>query len=150
MSWQPELTVAAIVMRDDRFLIVEERIRGQRVFNQPAGHVEAGETLIQAVVRETAEETAWQFTPTHLVGVYLWQRPKSTRTTIRFAFAGTVGHHAPGQALDAPIIAIHWLRGDELRQRTAQLRTPLVLRGIHDYLSGQRWPLEAIVDLRGL
>ena len=136
MSWQPELTVAAIVMRDDRFLIVEERIRGQRVFNQPAGPVEAGETLIQAVVRETAEETAWEFTPTHLVGVYLWQRPRSARTTIRFAFTGTVGHHAPGQALDAPIIAIHWLSGEQLKQRAAQLRTPLVLKTASSAMRG--------------
>jgi len=143
MSWKPDLTVAAIIEREGRFLLVEERIRGQRVFNQPAGHVEDRETLLDAVIRETLEETAWHFAPEHLLGIYLWRAPGSGRTTLRLAFIGSVADHDPARALDPPILATHWLTRQEIQSRTSALRSPLVLRCIEDYLSGRRLPLAA-------
>jgi 8-oxo-dGTP pyrophosphatase MutT (NUDIX family) len=143
MSWKPDLTVAAIVEREGRFLLVEERIRGLRVFNQPAGHVEDRETLLAAVMRETLEETAWQFTPEYLLGVYLWRAPHSGRSTLRLAFIGSVSDHDPMRALDPPVLATHWLTRDEIYARSAALRTPLVIRCIEDYLGGRRLPLAA-------
>ena len=146
MSWKPDITVAAIVASDGRFLIVEEQIRGQRVFNQPAGRVEAGESLLAAVARETLEETAWNFEPEWLLGVYPWRSTTRPSSSLRFAFTGRVHGHDRGRALDSPIIAAHWLSRDELLAPDRLLRTPLVLRCIDDYLAGQRLPLSAIND----
>jgi 8-oxo-dGTP pyrophosphatase MutT (NUDIX family) len=146
MSWKPDITVAAIVAQADRFLIVEEQIRGARVYNQPAGRVESGESLLAAVVRETLEETAWQFEPEWLLGIYPWRSASSTRSSLRIAFTGRVHSHAPARALDPPVIATHWLRREELLAPERTLRTPLVLRCIDDYLAGRRLPLWAIND----
>lgn len=146
MNWRPDITVAAVAVRDQRFLTVEERIKDHAVFNQPAGHVEVGESLLAAVVRETREETGWQFTPEWLIGVYLWRNPRARHDTVRFAFAGSVAAHDAGQPLDAPIIATHWLTRAELAARGAQLRTPLVLRCIDDFVHGPRLPLAALVE----
>src|SRR5882757_426475 len=99
-SSKPEITVAAITESNGRFLVVEERINQRLVFNQPAGHVEQGESLLTAVIREVREETAWRFDPASLIGVYLWQSPESGITTMRFAFSGIVDDHQPQQALD--------------------------------------------------
>jgi 8-oxo-dGTP pyrophosphatase MutT (NUDIX family) len=143
----PEITVAAITETDGRFLVVEERINRRLVFNQPAGHAEPGETLLEAVVREVREETAWLFTARELIGVYLWRSPETGRMTKRFTFTGTVADHRPDQALDDGIIATHWLTQAELRGREPQLRSPLVLRCIEDYLAGRRHPLEAAAAL---
>ena len=148
MSWKPAITVAAVIERDHRFLIVEENIDGRRVYNQPAGHVEIDEAPLDAVIRETREETAWQFRPTALVGIYLWRKPNTSCDTLRIAFTGTLGAHDPAQPLDQPVIAAHWLTRDELLARAAQLRTPLVLHCIDDYLAGQRAPLATVTDLR--
>lgn len=145
MVWKPDVTVAAIIERDGRFLLVEERIRGHLVFNQPAGHLEDGESLIQAVVRETLEETAWSFRPASLVGVYLW-RSQRGHTTLRFAFTGSVDHFDAGRVLDPPVQATHWLTRQEVLQRRAQLRTVLVTRCIDDYLAGKRLPIEALCN----
>jgi len=147
MKWHPDLTVAAIVERDGRFLMVEERIGGARVLNQPAGHVEDGEALLAAVCRETREETAWAFEPAWLLGVYFWRNPGNRRTTVRFAFAGHVAGHDPGQPLDSPVIATHWLTAGELRAQEQRLRSPLVLRCIDDYLAGRRYALDAINEV---
>ena len=98
MGWKPDITVAAVVERDGRFLCVEERIKGRLVINQPAGHVEPGEDFIAAVIRETLEETAWQLEPEALLGVYTWQAPGGGRSTLRFAFTGQVHGHDPGAA----------------------------------------------------
>jgi 8-oxo-dGTP pyrophosphatase MutT (NUDIX family) len=144
MSWKPDITVAAIVADADRFLIVEERIRGQRVFNQPAGRVENGETLLAAVVRETLEETAWHFEPEWLLGIYPWHSTSSARSSLRFAFTGRVGAHEPDRRLDPPVIAAHWLQREQLQEPSRVLRTPLVLQCIDDYLAGRRLPLAAI------
>ncbi len=146
MSWKPDITVAAIVEADGRFLIVEEQIRAQRVYNQPAGRVEERESLLAAVARETLEETAWHFEPEWLLGVYPWRSTTSTSSSLRFAFIGRVHGHEPRRALDAPIVAAHWLRRDELLAPALILRTPLVLRCIDDYLAGRRLPLTAIND----
>ncbi|MCC7461535.1 MAG: NUDIX hydrolase [Gammaproteobacteria bacterium] len=147
MKWQPDLTVAAIVERDGRFLLVEEHIGGACVLNQPAGHVEDGEALLAAVCRETREETAWTFTPEWLLGVYFWRNPRTRRTTVRFAFAGNVDGHDASQALDAPVIRTHWLTAGEIRAQQPRLRSPLVLRCIDDHVAGRRYALAAINEV---
>ena len=143
----PEITVAAVTEADGRFLVVEERIERRLVINQPAGHVEAGETLLEAIVREVREETAWLFTARDLVGIYLWRHACTGRMFKRFAFAGTVTDHRDGQPLDEGIVRTHWLTYDELRRRERQLRSPLVLRCVEDYRTGQRQPLAPIAAL---
>jgi 8-oxo-dGTP pyrophosphatase MutT (NUDIX family) len=143
----PEITVAAVTETDGRFLVVEERIDRRVVINQPAGHVEPGETLLEAVVREVREETAWLFTARELVGVYLWRSPDTGRMTKRFTFTGAVADHRPDQPLDDGIIATHWMTQAELKGREPQLRSPLVLRCIEDYLAGRRQPLGATAAL---
>ena len=143
----PAITVAAVAETDGRFLVVEERIDRHLVFNQPAGHVEPGETLLEAIVREVREETAWLFTATGLVGVYLWRHPGTGRTTKRFAFTGAVTDHRQAQRLDEGIVGTHWLTRSDLKGREQQLRSPLVLRCVDDYLAGQRRPLAAAATL---
>src|SRR4029077_8252846 len=98
-----------VVMRDDRFLMVEERIEGRLVLNQPAGHLEDGETLLAGVIREAREETAWRFSPQALVGTYLWRNPENGRSFLRFAFCGEVDDHQPRQPLDQGIVRTLWL-----------------------------------------
>ncbi|MFI4869111.1 MAG: NUDIX hydrolase [Steroidobacterales bacterium] len=143
MVWKPDVTVAAIIERSGRFLLVEERIRGRLVLNQPAGHLEDGEGLLDAVVRETLEETAWQFTPESLLGIYQWRSPRG-HTTLRFAFTGSVQGYDAQRPLDPPIVTTHWFAREEIAQRSTRLRTPLVLRCIEDYLAGRRLPLDAL------
>jgi 8-oxo-dGTP pyrophosphatase MutT (NUDIX family) len=143
----PKITVAAIAETDGRFLLVEERINQRLVFNQPAGHVERGESLLTAVIRETREETAWRFEPKSLIGVYLWRSPDSGVTTMRFAFSGSVDDHQPAQALDHGIVCTHWLSPTDLREREERLRSPLVMRCIEDYLNGKRQPLTLVGHL---
>jgi 8-oxo-dGTP pyrophosphatase MutT (NUDIX family) len=144
--WQPEITVAAIVERDSRFLFVEEVIAGRRVLNQPAGHVEDGESLLDAVCRETLEESAWRFTPEALVGIYLWRHPRSGRDTLRFTFCGAVHDHDPDRPLDHPVLATHWLTRTDVDARAAAVRSPVVLRCLEDYLAGRRLPLTALAE----
>ncbi len=147
MARTPDITVAAVTETDGRFLVVEERINRRLVFNQPAGHVERGETLLTAVVREVREETAWGFDPEALLGVYLWQNPSSGRSYMRFAFTGKVKDHDSAQPLDRGIVRTHWLSRDDLREREPHLRSPLVLRCIEDYLDGIRLPMDAVAKL---
>ena len=144
MTWRPDLTVATIVERDGRFLIIEERIDSRPVLNQPAGHVEDGETILDAAIRETLEETAWVFKPRHLVGTYLWRNPATGRTTLRFSLAGTVSDHDPARRLDHGILRTQWLSREELAAAQARLRSPLVLQCIDDYLAGQRFDLSVL------
>jgi len=143
----PDVTVAAVAEDAGRFLVVEERINRRLVFNQPAGHVESGETLLEAVVRETREETAWRFEPRSLIGVYLWRNPASGRRILRFAFAGAVCDHDAAQRLDRGIVRTHWLSRGELEERQARLRSPLVLRCVNDYLAGEARTLESVARL---
>jgi 8-oxo-dGTP pyrophosphatase MutT (NUDIX family) len=148
MVWKPDTTVAAVIEREGRFLLVEERIRGRLVFNQPAGHLEDRESLLGAVVREVQEETAWVFEPQWLLGIYLWRSPRG-QTTLRFAFTGTIRDFDPKRRLDPPIITTHWLTRPELLARSERLRSELVLRCIDDYLGGTRLPLAAIAAFSG-
>jgi NADH pyrophosphatase NudC (nudix superfamily) len=143
----PDVTVAALAERQGRFLLVEERIARRLVFNQPAGHVERGETLLQAVTRETREETAWRFTSEHFLGAYLWKHPGTGRASLRFAFIGNVTDHDAAQPLDHGILRTHWLTRNQLLEHAARLRSPLVLRCIDDYLAGQRQPLTGVGHL---
>jgi 8-oxo-dGTP pyrophosphatase MutT (NUDIX family) len=147
MGWNPEVTVAAIVEVDDRFLLVEERVSGNLVLNQPAGHLEDRETLVEAAVRETREETAWRFHPEALVGVYLWRSPATERTFLRFAFCGTVDDHEARRPLDLGIVRAVWMTHDQLLAQSARLRSPLVLRCIDDYRAGSRMPLDSVAAL---
>jgi 8-oxo-dGTP pyrophosphatase MutT (NUDIX family) len=147
MGWNPEVTVAAIVEREGRFLVVEERIRGRPVINQPAGHLEDGETMLEAVIRETREETAWRLHPEALVGIYLWRSPDDGRSFLRFAFCGHVDDHRPDQPLDTGILRACWLSHEQLRAQASRLRSPLVLRCLEDYLLGQRRPLDTVASL---
>jgi 8-oxo-dGTP pyrophosphatase MutT (NUDIX family) len=147
MSWNPEVTVAAVVERDGRFLVVEERIAGRLVLNQPAGHLEDAETLLDAVIRETREETAWRFTPEALVGTYLWRNPVNERSFLRFAFCGEVDDHHPLQPLDTGIVRAFWLSHLQLLNQSARRRSPLVLRCVEDFLQGKRQPLDSVASL---
>lgn len=144
---RPELTVAAVVERRGRFLLVEELVGGRLVFNQPAGHVEAGETLLAAVVREALEETAWAFTPLATVGIYLSPRLANDRRYLRVAFSGHVSHHDASRLLDTGIERTVWLTRAELAASPARLRSPMVLRAIDDYQRGVRYPLDLCQDL---
>jgi 8-oxo-dGTP pyrophosphatase MutT (NUDIX family) len=143
----PDVTVAAIVQREGRFLMVEERIAGRLVLNQPAGHLEDAETLVEAAVRETREETAWRLHPEALVGVYLWRNPDNGRSFLRFAFCGSVDDHRPGQPLDTGIQRALWVSRAQLLAQPGRLRSPLVMRCLDDYLLGRRQPLETVASL---
>ncbi len=146
-NWSPHVTVAAVAEREGRFLLVEERTDGWLVLNQPAGHWERGEALIDAVHRETWEETAWRFTPEALVGIYRWIHPQSSTTYLRFAFCGTVSDHDPNTPLDKDIQRTVWMSASQIRGAYHRLRSPQVLAVIDDYLDGKRYPLHCIRDL---
>lgn len=151
MSLKVDLTVAAIAEDRGRFLFVQERAARRVVLNQPAGHVEAGESLLDAVVRETREETGRRFEPEALTGLYLWQSPAG-RTFLRVAFAGRVGERIAGSRLDRAILRTLWLDRSELAARALEHRSPLVQQCVEDHLRGARYPLEMIaqVPLGGL
>lgn len=140
--WKPSVTVAAVLERDGKFLFVEEAIDGRRVLNQPAGHLDPGESLVAACSREVMEETAHEFTPTALVGVYRWHYAAKDVTFLRFCFAGEIKGVKSGKALDKEIVALHWLSMDELKRRKSEHRSPLVLKCVEDFLAGARHPLD--------
>ncbi|MGF1548880.1 MAG: NUDIX hydrolase [Thiotrichales bacterium] len=148
--WKPLVTVASVIERDGRFLLVEEAIGGKIVLNQPAGHLEPGESLVAAVARETLEETGWRFTPEYLLGVYRWQLPAEDRTYLRFVFGGVL--HDAGDALrgalDVGIRGTHWLSHNDLQRQPERLRSGLVLVAIEDYLAGRRYELELLRELQ--
>lgn len=142
--WQPDITVAAICERDGKFLMVEERSKssGKIVLNQPAGHLEDNETILQAVIRETLEETCCHFIPQAFVGLYRL-RTEQGKTYIRYVFSGQTGDRDPKRQLDSDIIRNHWLSMTELKARS-DLRSDLVLACLHDYLAGTRYSLNII------
>ncbi|MRD72570.1 NUDIX hydrolase [Rhodocyclus tenuis] len=144
MIWKPHVTVAAVVERDGKFLLVEEHTDDGIGFNQPAGHLECKESLIDAVVRETREETRYDFAPRSLVGVYNWRNDARDLTYLRFTFAGEIVGFDPARALDDGIIAAHWLTLEEIRACRAQHRSPLILRCIEDWIADQRHPLSLL------
>jgi 8-oxo-dGTP pyrophosphatase MutT (NUDIX family) len=147
MIWKPNTTVAAIVEREGKFLLVEEETTEGIRLNQPAGHLEDGETMLQAVIRETFEETAYRYKPESLLGVYQWRHPDKNITYLRFAFIGTVSDHDPLQTLDDGIIRAVWMNPEEIRASATVHRSPQVLACIEHYLAGQRFPLSVLTHL---
>lgn len=143
--WTPHLTVAAITEQNGRFLLVEEEPNGKPVFNQPAGHVEEHESLLDAVVREVREETCRHFEPEALCGLYRWRSPQNGVTYLRAAFCGAISEHDPKLQRDSDIIGDSWLSREEMLH--LPLRSPLVLRCIDDCLAGQRLPLDLVTEL---
>lgn len=145
-NFDPHLTVATVVERNGRYLLVEESPHGTPVYNQPAGHLEAGETLADGARREALEETGFHVEPTHVLGFYVWTSPKNGATYYRACFAGEIISKAEGYVIDKDINAVHWLTLDEVRARRDSLRSPLVLRCIEDHAAGRRFPLDLIFD----
>ncbi len=142
--WRPSVTVAAVIERDGKFLFVEEMQDGRRVLNQPAGHLDPDETLIEACAREVLEETAHRFTPGALVGIYRWTYQPADATFLRFCFSGFVGEVDKSRALDKEIVALHWLAPAELKAKSAMHRSPLVQQCMDDYLAGCKFPLTVL------
>ncbi|MGR8920885.1 MAG: NUDIX hydrolase [Gammaproteobacteria bacterium] len=148
--WKPHVVTATVVERDGRYLIVEEMIEGRRVFNQPAGHLDPGETLLDCARRETLEETGWTVRIDSLLGVYLMETEVPGKTFVRFCFAATAEAHDPARPLDTEIIRTHWFERGEVEARADSLRSPLVLEAIDTYEQGARHPLELLhATLRG-
>lgn len=146
--WRPSVTVAAVLERDGRFLFVEEMQEGRRVLNQPAGHLDPGETLVAACAREVMEETAHRFEPAALVGIYRWHYRPADVTFLRFCFSGRILGVA-STPLDKEILGLHWLSVQELRNRAPQHRSPLVQQCVDDYLAGRNYPLEVLSQAYG-
>ena len=144
MIWKPNVTVAAIIERDGKFLLVEEETDEGVRFNQPAGHLECNESLTDAVIREALEETGYTFAPKFVVGVYNWRHPGKDVTYLRFAFGGEITGHDATRQLDAGILGARWLSLDEVRANAGQHRSPLILRCIEDWQAGKRYPLDLI------
>lgn len=142
-----DLTVAAVIEHEGRFLFVEEFASGRRVFSQPGGHIEAGESPEQAVIRETREETACDIACEELVGVYLWIHPQTRQQFLRITYAGQFLRCDEQRELDEGIISRHWLTLDEIVERQLRLRTPAVLRCVHDYVSGTRQSDELLTGM---
>ncbi len=144
--WRPDVTVATIVPRNGKFLLVEETVRGELVLNQPAGHLEAHESLHDAACRETLEETGWTVELDGLVAIYQWANDADEHF-VRFTFAARTISHDATRRLDDGIVRACWLDRDEIAARQAQLRSPMVLRGIDDYMAGRRLPLDAVIAI---
>jgi 8-oxo-dGTP pyrophosphatase MutT (NUDIX family) len=141
--WKPSVTVAAVIERDGKFLFVEELIDGRRVINQPAGHLDPGESLVTACAREVLEETAHRFEPTGLIGVYRWYYEPKDVTFLRFCFRGKVLGVDSNRKLDKEIIGLLWLTPDQVKA-SAAARSPLVYRCVQDYLAGRNYPLDLL------
>ena len=142
--WRPSVTVAAVIERDGRFLLVQEQVEDRLVLNQPAGHLDPGESLVEACRREVLEETAHRFEPTALVGIYRGHYAPKDVTFLRFCFRGALSGMDSSRKLDKEIVALHWLTAHELRQRKAEHRSPLVQKCVEDFLAGRHYPLEIL------
>lgn len=142
--WKPNVTVAAMIEDAGRFLLVEEETEDGLRFNQPAGHLDEGESLVAACAREALEETAWHFTPTALVGIYQWPRPQGDITYLRFAFCGELGQFEDGRTLDTGILRAVWMTPVEIRATASRHRSPLVRQCVDDHLAGRRFPLDLV------
>lgn len=148
MRWCPHVTVAAVVQKQDQYLMVEEQPDGQAVLNQPAGHLEPHEHLVDAVIREVLEETAYRFTPTGLCGIYQWGVPHSDRAYLRFCFVGSVAG-PEHRTLDPDIRAVHWMTRGAIASGRVPTRSPLVLRSIDDAANREALPLSILTRLSG-
>jgi 8-oxo-dGTP pyrophosphatase MutT (NUDIX family) len=146
MIWKPDVTVAAVVERDGRFLLVEEETSEGVRLNQPAGHLEPNESIVDAAVRETLEETAFEFAPDKLIGIYRWSKQGGALSYLRFAFSGHLGAHDPARSLDTGILRTVWLSKDEILASVTRHRSPLVLRCVEDYLVGRRYAIDSLID----
>lgn len=144
LVWRPRVTVATIVPKDGRYLLVEEDIRGRLLLNQPAGHLEPGESLAAAATRETREETGWEVELECLVSIHQWVNPELDRHFLRFTFAARPLRHHPQQPLDHGIHAAVWMTRAEIAAATPRLRSPLILASIDAWLGGQRLPLSPL------
>lgn len=150
--WKPSVTVAAVIEKDGRFLLVEEHTSEGLRLNNPAGHLEPGESLVEACIREVLEETSCAFKPTALVGMYMSRLRSPGRngaeerdlTYLRFAFCGEAGSPDPSRRLDHGIVRTHWMTAAQIRSNPARHRSPLLQRGLDDYLAGRRFPLDMI------
>jgi 8-oxo-dGTP pyrophosphatase MutT (NUDIX family) len=147
LQWKPNVTVAAIIELEGKFLLVEETTERGNRFNQPAGHLEENESIIAAAIRETLEETAYDFTPQALVGIYHWQHPGNGITYLRFAFSGQLGAHHPERALDDGILRTVWKSAAEIAADGELMRSPQVLLCVQDYLAGKRYSLDILKHL---
>jgi len=146
--WKPHVTVATIAERNGKYLLVEElNSLGEKVVNQPAGHLDEGESLIEACIRETMEETGWAFEPQALVGIYRWVSPRDGETFLRYSFCGQLGEQVSPEPLDSTILRARWLSREQLESSSIQLRSVLVTHCIDDYLSGARYPLTLLSDV---
>lgn len=150
--WQPDVTVATVIVKDGRFLLVEENVSGRLVLNQPAGHLEPDESLLEAALRETREETGWDVELTGFVGAYQWKAPPQEdgsggRHYLRFAFAAEPLRHDPGRSLDDGIVRALWLTPSELQAEQPRHRSPLVWQAAADFLAGRRHPLDLVQHL---
>lgn len=145
--WQPDVTVATVVVHDGRLLCVEEDVRGERVLNQPAGHLEPDESLVNAALRETLEETGWDVKLTAFVGAYQWTSPTDGQQFLRMAFAAEPLQHHAGRALDDGIVQALWLTPQELQAEAHRHRSPMVWRCVADFLSGSRHPLQTVAQI---
>ncbi|MEO8848012.1 MAG: NUDIX hydrolase [Casimicrobiaceae bacterium] len=146
-SLRPAISVATVVARDGAYLLVEEQTRAGLRLNQPAGHLESGETPAEGAVRETLEESAWRVDVTHLIGIYLWRPPDSEKAYLRFAFAALAREHDGARPLDTGIVRALWMTEAEIRAQAARHRSPLVMRCIDDYVAGRRLPMDAIAQV---
>ncbi len=145
--WKPHVTVAAVIEQGGKFLLVEEQATDGLRLNNPAGHLDCGESPVQACIRETLEETAYHFAPTHLLGIYLSRQTQPVGTDItymRFAFRGTLGTFVPERTLDTGIVRTLWLTPNEIRASVARHRSPMVLQCLEDYLRGVHHPLDLV------
>jgi 8-oxo-dGTP pyrophosphatase MutT (NUDIX family) len=145
--WQPDVTVATVVVADGRLLCVEERVNGRLVINQPAGHLEPDESLLEAALRETREETGWDVRLTAFLGAYQWKAPETERHYLRFAFAAEPERHDPARPLDDGIVQALWLTPDELLAQRERHRSPLVWQVVADHLAGHRSALSVLQQL---
>lgn len=145
--WKPHVVVAAVIEQDGKFLLVEERTDDGIRFNQPAGHLEEGESLLEAVRREAFEETAHHFEPEALLGIYRWRHPaKPQRTYLRFAFTGQITGFDPTSPLDEGILRAVWMSAAEIVETRQRHRSPLLQQCVADYLIGRRFPLDLLTD----
>ncbi|MCF6289073.1 MAG: NUDIX hydrolase [Proteobacteria bacterium] len=141
-NWIPHVTVATIVEKNNKFLMVEEDLHGKKLLNQPAGHLDKNETLVQAAIRETQEESGWQIEINYLIEFAQWTSPNSDTHFLRACFAGTAIKHFPQQKLDDGIIRALWMSRDEVVKNRHRLRSPLVLEHIDHYIAGKKYDLD--------